>query len=301
METIITILLLLLLAALLGFFIGRSFGKGGYAKKLEENHTEWQTKYNHLVHERDELKAKIGAISRLTSERDELSTKLQQLDNIENERDNLTASLAALETENWPRRYSSLENERNQLAAQLKSQEVKKPDNPDLKSEQSNSTATLSAVPDAAVTKAVDEGTTVDAESDYEIEEVEGIGKGYGKQLREMGIARTSDLISKCSTHIDRKPIAEIMKLEEWVISSWTSMADLCRVKGVGGQFAELLDFSGVHSTQQLATSNANGLLVKLIETNENEHRVSEVPGVNVIAGWIENAKTLDSLIHLED
>ncbi len=300
---------MLLLAALLGFFIGRAHIKGNCVKNLDENNREWKTKYNHLVYERDELKAKIGAISRLTTERDELSTKLQLMDSIENERDNLTASLAALETENWPGRYSTLEDERNQLAEQLKNKKVTVSDNPDQNQVHSDPATNQKNLADSdntsevdnVSTQAITDSTSLYSESDYEIEEVEGIGKGYGKQLREMGIARTSDLISKCSTHVDIKPVADTMKLEEWVISSWTSMADLCRVKGVGGQFAELLDFSGIHSTQQLAASNANGLLVKLIETNDNEHRVSKVPDESVVAGWIENAKTLDVLIQFDD
>ncbi len=308
MDIILIIAICMLLACILGFFIGRSFCKNDWDRKLEETNSEWQTKHNHLVHERDELKAKIGAISKLTTERDELSTKLRQLDNIENERDNLTASLAALETEDWPSRYSSLETERNQLAAQLKTRNTQTTGSPKLESKladtekardellgQISNLETQNATSQAALSK-----SEIDTESDYEIEEVEGIGKGYGKQLREMGIARTSDLISKCSTLADIKPIAETMKLEEWVISSWTSMADLCRVKGVGGQFAELLDFSGVHSTQQLATSNAHGLLVKLNETNEKEHRVNKVPAEDVVANWIENAKTLEALIHFD-
>ena len=131
-------------------------------------------------------------------------------------------------------------------------------------------------------------------ESDYEIEEIEGIGKGYGKQLRAIGINRTGDLIDKCSSPEDIRPIAETMKLEDWVIRSWTSMADLCRVKGIGGQFAELLDFSGIHSVQQLATANAAGLLAKMKETNDKELRVEKLPDIDMVRTWIEYSRDLE-------
>lgn len=303
MSMLITILLCLALAGLLGFAIGLFWCKNSCNNKLRALEEEWQSKYNHLTHEYEEAKSRLGLIKSITDERDQLSEQLQELDSIENERDNLTASLAALETEDWPLKLKQLEQERDSLALQLQNNDSS--DSTDLTSqlvitqkERDDLMLRVRALEsDHSKTEAMLNSISSDMESDYEIEEIEGIGKGYGKQLRKIGISRTGDLINQCAKPDDIRPIAETMKLEDWVIGSWTSMADLCRIKGIGGQFAELLDFSGMHSVQQLAKANASGLLARITETNEKEHRVSEVPNVETVKSWIEYAKELAPMI----
>lgn len=138
-----------------------------------------------------------------------------------------------------------------------------------------------------------------DNQSSYDIEEIEGIGKGYGKKLSGVGIATTTDLLEKCPDTTSMQPVIETMNLEDWVISSWVSMADLMRVRGIGGQYAELLNFSDIHTVQALANANAAGLAAKLKQVNDKEHRVKEVPESKTIAGWIDHAKTLPALLSL--
>ena len=95
------------------------------------------------------------------------------------------------------------------------------------------------------------------------------------------------------------KPVIETMNLEDWVIRSWVSMADLMRVRGIGGQYAELLNFSDIQTVQSLASANAAGLTAKLKQVNDKEHRIEEVPGNDTVAGWIDHAKTLTALLNL--
>lgn len=108
-----------------------------------------------------------------------------------------------------------------------------------------------------------------------------------------MGIATTTDLLDKCPDADSMKPVIDQMKLEDWVIRSWVSMADLMRVPGIGGQFAELLNFSDIHSVQALANANPSSLAAKMNQVNEKEHRVKDVPGKEVVAEWIDQAKKL--------
>ena len=305
MSILITILLCLALAGLLGLAIGLFWNKNSCNTKLRTLDEKWQSKHNNLTHEYEESKAKLSLIKDISDERDLLSLQLQELDSIENERDNLTASLAALETEDWPLKIKQLEQERDTLVLQL--QQKGNSESSDLTSqlvitqkERDDLMRRVTALEsDHSKTQTMLTSISSDTESDYEIEEIEGIGKGYGKQLRQIGINRTGDLINKCAKSEDIRPIAETMKLEDWVIQSWASMADLCRINGIGGQFAELLDFSGMHSVQQLANANASGLLAKMTETNKKEHRVKEVPALATVKDWIEQAKSLDTLIHL--
>lgn len=146
----------------------------------------------------------------------------------------------------------------------------------------------------------LEDDTSDDNQSSYDIEEIEGIGKGYGKKLREIGIETTANLLEKCPDISSMQPVVETMNLEDWVIHSWVSMADLMRVRGIDGQYAELLNFSDIHTAQALANANSAGLTAKLKQVNDKEHRVNEVPGNDTVAGWIDHAKTLTTLLNLD-
>ncbi len=127
----------------------------------------------------------------------------------------------------------------------------------------------------------------------YDIQEIEGIGPGYGKLLRAMDITTTRDLLDKANTSALRQEIASAMKLQEFVIGKWVSMADLIRVKGVRGQFAELLEASAIISVQQLAQQDATVLTAKMEEVNAKEHRTRVNPSREIVSDWIEQAKFL--------
>ncbi len=134
----------------------------------------------------------------------------------------------------------------------------------------------------------------------YPVEEVEGIGKGFGKKLRALGIETTEDLLQRCSTRDGWEGVADKIGLKErYVVRKWASMADLMRIPGIMGQFAELLEFSGVESVQDLAGREPGQLLEKLKDVNEREHRVKEVPELNVVSSWINSAKTTSAVMKI--
>ena len=122
---------------------------------------------------------------------------------------------------------------------------------------------------------------------------IEGIGTGYGKRLRAMGVHTTTDLLKKCTNSNYGKSIAESLKLDAKVIHSWFCMADLLRLEGVDGQFAELLHFSGVQSVSELALLEAKKLAKKMKAINAEQHRVKVTPTKEMVSIWIDDAKTL--------
>jgi hypothetical protein len=70
-------------------------------------------------------------------------------------------------------------------------------------------------------------------------------------------------------------------------------MADLFRIRGVAGQYAELLESAGVDSVKELRNRNVNNLYEKMIEVNAEKKLVRKTPSVNVVASWINQAKVL--------
>ena len=73
--------------------------------------------------------------------------------------------------------------------------------------------------------------------------------------------------------------------------------ADLIRVVGIGPEFAELLEASGVDSVPELAQRNVDNLVTALKETNDARSLVRRVPAAAEVTDWIEQAKTLPRVV----
>ena len=86
----------------------------------------------------------------------------------------------------------------------------------------------------------------------YKIIDIEGIGKAYAPKLTKAGIVTVAALLKKCATPKGRAALAEATGISEKLILTWTNHADLFRVKGVGPQFAELLEAAGVDTVKEL-------------------------------------------------
>ena len=69
------------------------------------------------------------------------------------------------------------------------------------------------------------------------------------------------------------------------------------RIDGVGSEYADLLEATGVDSVPELATRNAANLAAALASTNASKDLVRRVPSETVVAGWISEAKTLPKLV----
>ena len=131
----------------------------------------------------------------------------------------------------------------------------------------------------------------------YKIDEIEGIGPAYREKLTAAGITTTDDLLSHCAKPAGRKQIAENTGLSEKHILGWTNMADLMRVNGIGRQYAELLEASGVDTIKELRHRNAENLAAKMAEVNTEKNLSNATPSQSVIEDWIGKAKETDPLI----
>lgn len=134
--------------------------------------------------------------------------------------------------------------------------------------------------------------------ANYPIEDVEGIGPTYGEKLRAAGIEKTDDLLKACATKDDRKALEDKTGIGQEHILKWANMVDLYRVKGIGSEFSELLEASGVDTVPELAQRNAANLAAKMAEVNEEKKLTRRVPSEKDCEAWIEHAKTLDRAIH---
>jgi len=129
------------------------------------------------------------------------------------------------------------------------------------------------------------------------IDEIEGIGPSYAEKLSAAGISDTDSLLELCRTKQGRGKVAEKSGISESKILDWANMADLFRIKGVGPEFAELLEAAGVDTVKELRNRNAANLATRLAEVNEQKKLTRSVPSESVVAGWVEQAKELPPTI----
>ena len=132
----------------------------------------------------------------------------------------------------------------------------------------------------------------------YKVIDIEGIGHNYAERLKtRCNISTTDELLEKGGTKRGREKIAAEAEIPESLILTWVNHADLFRIKGVAGQFSELLEASGVDSVKEFAARNPENLHAKLLQTNEEFGLSGKVPSVESLQAMIENAKTLDARI----
>jgi predicted flap endonuclease-1-like 5' DNA nuclease len=123
--------------------------------------------------------------------------------------------------------------------------------------------------------------------------DVEGIGPVYAQKLEIVGIASTDDLLEMGASPQGRKELAEKTGLDDGMILRWVNHADLFRIKGVGEEYADLLEAAGVDTVPELAQRNAENLLAKVTEVNGEKNLVRALPRLDQLQDWIGQAKEL--------
>ena len=126
-----------------------------------------------------------------------------------------------------------------------------------------------------------------------DLQTIEGIGPAFEEKLKTGGIDSCEKLLEVGGTKQGRKQICEECGMDDARILKFVNHADLMRVKGIGGEYSELLEASGVDSVPELAQRNADNLHGKMTEINAAKSLVRSLPSRDAIAGWIEQAKTL--------
>ena len=131
----------------------------------------------------------------------------------------------------------------------------------------------------------------------YKIAEIEGIGDSYAAKLQEAGIYTTEELLKECATPGGRRKVAEQTGISPKLILKWANHADLFRIKGVAGQFAELLEASGVDTVKEFRHRVAANLHQKMVEVSEAKNLCNRVPSVSELEKMIDQAKELEPAI----
>ncbi len=129
------------------------------------------------------------------------------------------------------------------------------------------------------------------------LEYIEGIGPAYAEKLQAAGVRSTDALLKKGATPQGRKALAEATGISPDLILNWVNAADLYRVRGIGSEYAQLLERAGVNAVVELAQRNPENLYARLVEINAEKSLVRQLPSQRQVAAWVEQAKTLPRVI----
>jgi len=125
---------------------------------------------------------------------------------------------------------------------------------------------------------------------------IAGVGE-YADKLRTAGVRNTDALLHAGATRTGRKALAAQSGVEHALILKWINYADLLRIRGVTGEYAELLQAAGVDTVGELARRNPTHLAASLAEVNAQRNLCRVVPSHKRVAGWIEQAKALPRVV----
>lgn len=127
----------------------------------------------------------------------------------------------------------------------------------------------------------------------YALNEIKSISREDRARLQEMGVETTEDLLDKCANKEAISLFSKTLGKEAWVVRSWVSVADLLRLNGVDGFNAELLELSGIASTQSLKLGKAEKLEESMQVIHRHVGKTDQMPSLTEIQGWIEQAAVI--------
>ena len=125
------------------------------------------------------------------------------------------------------------------------------------------------------------------------LEMIEGIGAAYAAKLRKAGVISTNDLLKKGATPAGRKQISGASGIPGKLILEWTNHSDLFRIKGVGEEYADLLE-EAVDTVVELGKR-----IPEAYRTMKRQTRRKARATAASLAGkeWVKQAKKLPRII----
>ena len=126
---------------------------------------------------------------------------------------------------------------------------------------------------------------------------IEGIGPVLQEKLKQAGVKSCESLLAKGATSQGRDAIIRESGIDGKRILRFVNHADLCRIKGIGGEYSELLEAAGVDSVPELAQRNAENLAKTMAEVNAQKKLVRAIPTAKRVSTWVAQAATLPKIV----
>jgi len=129
------------------------------------------------------------------------------------------------------------------------------------------------------------------------LKEIEGIGAVFEEKLKALEITSIEKLLDACKTPKGRDELSEKTEISDKLILKWANRADLARIRGVGSEYADLLEAAGVDTVPELSHRSPDNLLKKLHDVNVEKKLVRRLPVLKQVQGWVSQAKELPRIM----
>lgn len=129
------------------------------------------------------------------------------------------------------------------------------------------------------------------------IDEIRSLGHKQATRLRKAGIRTTDALLKRAATRPGRSSVSVETDIPTAEILRWVNLADLMRIRGIGGEYADLLVLCGVNTIKELRRRNALALTVKISSVNGRKDIVRRLPTESMVDTWIDRAHQLDLVV----
>jgi predicted flap endonuclease-1-like 5' DNA nuclease len=127
----------------------------------------------------------------------------------------------------------------------------------------------------------------------FSISELDGLGPGFAIKMRKAGIRTTEKLLETAKTLKGRQMLAEKTEIDQKQLLCVANLIDRMRIKGVGQDYAELLEAAGVKTLRELRYRNPARLAEAMAKANLERKLVRVLPSQHTVGRWIDQAKKL--------
>jgi predicted flap endonuclease-1-like 5' DNA nuclease len=122
------------------------------------------------------------------------------------------------------------------------------------------------------------------------IKNLVGVNHEQMRNLKKVGVTSFEKLLEATSSKKDREILAKMTDIHEELILMWANQADLTRVKGIAGVYADLLEAIGVDTVIELAKRNPDRLYELMLKANNELRFVKRLPSLTQVDEWITQA-----------
>jgi hypothetical protein len=125
------------------------------------------------------------------------------------------------------------------------------------------------------------------------ISDLDGLEPSFAIQMKKVGIRTTEKLLETAKSLKGRQMLAERTDIAQEQLLRVANLIDRMRIKGVGQDYAVLLEAAGVSTLKELRYRNPARLAEAMAKANVERKLVRLLPSEQTVGRWIDYAKKL--------
>jgi nucleotidyltransferase/DNA polymerase involved in DNA repair len=125
------------------------------------------------------------------------------------------------------------------------------------------------------------------------ISELEDLGPSFAIEMKKVGIRTTEKLLETAKSLKGRQMLAEKTDIAQDQLLRVANLIDRMRIRGVGQDYAILLEAAGVSTVRELRYRNPARLAEAMAKANTERKLVRVLPSEQTVGRWIDHARKL--------